>query len=114
MMAQFIVKIAEAIADLFKMIVRWVMLSSQDPAATSLTVKASLAALLTWITMAAGLGHITLPIDQISGLFDLVVQWIQTALLLVSTSVAIFGAARKIWLTISGNNPVLDTPTPSV
>lgn len=108
MMAQFIVKIAEALADAFKMFVRWVMLSSQDPAATSLTVKAALAALLTWLTMAAGLGHISLPIDQISGLFDLIVQWVQTVLLLVSTSVAVFGAVRKIYLTIAGKNPVLN------
>lgn len=113
MMAQFIVKIASAIADLFKLIVRWVMLSSQDPAATSLTVKASLAAALTWLTIAAGLGHITLPISDISGLFDLIVQWVQTALLLVSVSTAIFGAARKIWVTIAGNNPVINEPTPS-
>lgn len=110
MMAQFIVKIADAIADLFKMFVKWVMLSSQNPQATSLTVKASLAAALTWLTMLAGLGHVTLPIADISGLFDLIVQWVQTALLLVSISTAIFGAARKVWLTIAGQNPVLNTP----
>lgn len=106
MMAQFIVKIGDAIADIFKMAVRWVMLSSQNPTITSLTVKASLAALLTWLTMAAGLGHITLPIADISNLFDLIVQWVQTALMLVSVSVAVFGAARKVYLTIVGSNAV--------
>lgn len=85
----------------------WLVLSSANPEATSLTVKASLTFIVTYATVFAGLAHVQLPSEQLTSLVSLLVQFVQAILMAVSAAVAIFGGARKLWLTISGKNPVV-------
>lgn len=88
----------------FSTIWTWLVVSSANPKNTSLTVKAVLSAVVVYATMLAGLGHIPLPTDQITNVVDLIVQFVQSVLIIVSLGIATFGAVRKVYLTLMGQN----------
>lgn len=88
-------------------VIGWVVLSSKNPEQTSLTLKSSLVAVATFLTMVFGLAHVAVPISSLTPIVDLIISWIQTALLLVSIGGSIYGAIRKLYLTVTGKNVVL-------
>jgi hypothetical protein len=85
-------------------VIDWIAFSSTDPTKTSLTVKAFLTALVTYGTMLAGFGDVKLPISQLNGIVDLIVQLVQAILMTVSIGIALYGAIRKIYLTLTDKN----------
>lgn len=96
-----------------KTVWNWLVLSSANPEATSLTVKAALTFVVTYATVFAGLAHVQLPGGQLTTLVDALVQFVQAVLMALSAAVAVYGAARKLWLTVSGKNPVVSSPQPT-
>ncbi|MGY3406087.1 hypothetical protein ACVWZV_002200 [Bradyrhizobium sp. GM5.1] len=86
----------------------WLVWSSADPTARSLTVKAGLTALLTYGTMIAGLAHVSLPSDLITEFIDAVVAVVQSVLVAASSVIAAWALLRKIIRTIDGTNHALN------
>jgi hypothetical protein len=82
----------------------WLVTSSADPANTSLTVKSGLVTLATYITVVAGLAHISLPSDVLTQLIDSIVSFVQGFLMILSSTIAIIAFIRKIKRTFDGTN----------
>lgn len=87
----------------------WLVYSSANEQAFSITVKAFLTAIVTYGTVAAGLAHISLPSDLLTQLVDAVVSLFQSILLVVSSIVTVIAFVRKIKSTIDGTNKVINT-----
>lgn len=86
----------------------WLLQSSANPQATSLTVQASLTALVTYFTMLAGIGHVQLPTDLLTQLVDFIVQAVQYGLLTISVVAGIWGVLRKIVAFFTGTHASLN------
>ena len=81
-----------------KNLVAWIVVSSADPNEVSLVVKVALVAVIPTIMTIAGLAHINLGDGSLlTTLVDGVVQFVQTALMLIASAMAIYGTARKIF-----------------
>lgn len=87
----------------------WLLLSSSDPNKVSLTIKGALVGLLTAITMVAGVANIQLPSEALTQSVDGIIAFVQTSLLWVSSAVTAWGAIRKVWTSISGDNKVINS-----
>jgi hypothetical protein len=87
----------------------WLVFSSKDPEAIALTMKAGLPFVISLLTVAAGLGHVQLPSDLITQLFDAVLQVVQTIAILVTGIATIVGLVRKIISTLDGSNAILNS-----
>jgi hypothetical protein len=92
---------------MIKKAIAWLVFSSKDAQAISLSAKSFLVLAATWVTVAAGLAHVQLPSDLLTQLIDSTVALIQGLLMIVSTVVTIVGIIRKIARTIDGTNQVL-------
>lgn len=94
----------------------WILTSSSDPTKTSLTVKASLTVGASALLQIIGLTHINLGIIDAAFLNNFI-NAISTAVLDVLIAVGsigtVVGFVTKIWLTVTGKNPVV-TVQPSV
>lgn len=86
----------------------WLVLSSADPEKTALTVKGFLALCVTYLTVLLGWAHLGVSGDMLSTLVDPVVNFVQNILLVVSSFVTVYGAARKLYKTVAGTNAVLN------
>jgi hypothetical protein len=85
----------------------WLMFSSNNPQAISLTIKGVLVTLLTYVTVAAGLAHISLPSDILTQVVDAIVMFVQSVLMAISIAITIVGLVRKLFKTFAGTNSVL-------
>lgn len=94
-------------------IINWLVLSSKDSTATSVTVKAFLTALVTTITILAGFVHVQLPTADLTAIVDLGIAIVQGTLLVVSSITTLIALGRKIYRTFKGTNAVLNDPTVS-
>lgn len=92
----------QKIKDIIGTSLAWLILSSKNPQAVSLSVKAGLVLLLTWLTTIAGLGHIQLPTEDLTNLIDTIVQITQLGLTLISAIYTAIGIVRKVWRTLQG------------
>lgn len=92
----------QKIKDIIGTSLAWLILSSKNPQAVSLSVKAGLVLLLTWLTTIAGLGHIQLPTEDLTNLIDTIVQITQLGLMLISAIYTAIGIVRKVWRTLQG------------
>jgi len=79
---------------------RWLLQSSADPSEVSLTIKGLLIGVVPVLMTVLGLAHINLGQDQITGLVDGLVGFVQAALTLISAIATLWGILRKIWLTV--------------
>lgn len=98
---------------LFKKIVAWLVLSSENSQQVSLTIKGVLGGAVTILTIVLGFAHLNVPGPEVfSQLIDMFVGIVQMLLLLVSSVAAIFGLLRKIYSTVIGENAVVNaSPT---
>lgn len=78
---------------------KWIVTSSVNPDATSLTVKSFLTTVATIATMTAGLGHIQLSTGYETAIVDGIVQVVQQLLVIVGTISTIVGLVRKVVVT---------------
>lgn len=85
---------------MFNTIIRWIVLSSQDPAEVSLTIKGALVGLLPVLMIVAGVAHINVGQDTLSTIFDSVAGLVQAGLTIVAAGMTAYGLLRKLWTTI--------------
>lgn len=80
----------------------WLLVSSTNPVATSLTVKGTLGIVLTYFTTIIGLVHLQVPgLDaNLNSIIDQIVLVVQYFLYFVSAVSAIVGLVRKVWVSI--------------
>ena len=83
----------------------WLLVSSNDPQDVSLTVKGALLGAVPAIMYVAGVAHLGLGQDMLTAVFDAAVTFVQTALAAVAAAVTLYGAARKVWLTVFKSAP---------
>jgi hypothetical protein len=93
--------------NFIKTAVAWLVFSSKDAQAISLSARGFLVLAATWVTIAAGFAHVQLPSDLLTQFIDSTVALIQGLLMIVSIVVTICGLIRKIARTIDGTNQVL-------
>lgn len=86
----------------------WLVRSSQNPVKYSLFVKSAGVALITLITVVAGVANIQLPSEDLTNLVDSVATFVQTAFLCISAATGTWGLLRKVYKTIVGSNAVLN------
>lgn len=91
-----------------KVVWQWLVKSSADPERISLAVKGFLGGLVTVLTIVFGLAHIQVGSQDLSSIVDAIVSVVQAAAGFVSAIVLVVGLVRKVWLTIKGENPVLN------
>lgn len=85
----------------FKSIISWILVSSENPQAVSLTVKGALLAIvptLLWLANFGWFQHLT-P-DLINVIINYVVVFVQDALYVISYSIMGYGIVRKIINTL--------------
>jgi len=87
----------------------WLLTSSANPAAVSLTVKGFLTAGSAAIIPILGLTHVNLGSDQINSIIDSIGLVIQDGLVLVGAIGTVVGLVRKVYLSLTGGI----VPTPS-
>ena len=79
-------------------VIAWIVVSSADSSEVSLTVKAALLAVIPTLMAVAGIAHINLGDGSaLTSLVDVLAQFIQVALTLIASAMAVWGAARKVW-----------------
>lgn len=81
-------------------VLNWLLMSSNNPEEVSLTVKGMLINAIPVIMFIAGLSHINLGQDTLTAIFNNVSIFVQAVLLVVGTGATLYGALRKVWLTI--------------
>ena len=87
-------------------VISWVLTSSANPSAVSLTLKGALLLSVPAIMSVAGLAHLNLGSDQLTAVFDGVATFVQALLTVVASAIALYGAFRKIWNTVTGATSV--------
>ena len=94
-------------------LVTWVLHSSEDPKKMSLTVKMALLSVVPWVMQTLGfacaLGTVCVDFDQTAleaaaANVGQAVYYLLTAVSLVGFA---YGALRKVWLTLTGQNKAL-------
>lgn len=80
----------------------WLMLSSANPGATALTVKASLVGAATVFTIISGFAHVQ--VGDMTPLIDALIMALQALFGLVSAVMVVWGLVRKVILTFAGNH----------
>lgn len=91
-------------------LVRWIVISSQDPSEISLTIKGVLVGVIPYLMILIGLAHLNVGQDQLSTIVDGACTLIQDALMLVSAVMTVYGLVRKVWTTIKVHQQVTSTP----
>ena len=88
---------------MFNTIVRWIVLSSEDPTEASLTIKGFLLGVLPVLMAVAGIAHFNVGQQQLSDIFDAIAQIVQVLLTIVATAMTAYGLLRKLWNTIQAH-----------
>lgn len=91
---------------MFNTIVRWIVLSSENPTEASLTIKGFLLGVLPVLMAVAGIAHFNVGQDQLSAIFDTVAAIVQVALSIVAAVMTGWGLLRKLWNTIQVHQAV--------
>lgn len=78
----------------------WLLSSSSNPEAASLTVKGALLGAVPALMYVFGIAHIGLGQDQLTSIFDGATATLQAVLTVIATSITLFGALRKAWNTV--------------
>lgn len=86
----------------------WLVFSSSDASAVSMTVKGFLLGLVPLVAVLLGVAHIKVGSDQLSAAVDGIVSLLQAVLAVVSAVVFLVGVVRKLWSTYKGTNAVLN------
>lgn len=95
-------------------IFNWIVLSSKDPNKVSLTVRAALLSAIPGAIWAVGTlcatGGVCIPIadDELRTVANAAADLAFLALSAVSAIGIIYGFLRKIWLTVTGKNAVIN------
>lgn len=90
-----------------KNLIAWVVTSSADPTEVSLTVKGALIGVVPTLMAVAGVAHINLGDGSLlTSLVDALAQFIQVALTLIATAIAVWGALRKVYYLVAPANSV--------
>ncbi len=95
-----------AAQNILNRIARWIVLSSANPSQVSLTVKAVLVAALPYVMLLIGAGHWNVGQDQVSMVINSASDIIFYLLSAIAAVMGALGVGRKLWLSLSGNNPV--------
>jgi hypothetical protein len=90
--------------------INWIVLSSKDSEKFSLTIKGFGTAFMTLLTVVAGFEHVQLSSADLTAVVDAAVSLLQVVCLAVSTAVTLYGAIRKVVITLKGENAVLNNP----
>lgn len=81
-------------------VLHWVLASSANPSAASLTVRGLLVSAVPTIMLIAGFAHINLGSDTLTSLFDSIATLVQDVLTVVGAAMTTWGILRKIVLTL--------------
>lgn len=73
-------------------------------------MKAAFVAVVPTLMLVIGMAHWNIGQDQLTQLFDGIVAVVQDALILVAAVVAVVGFARKLILSVQGQNQVNQVP----
>jgi hypothetical protein len=84
----------------FNTLVRWIVVSSNNPQEISLTIKGVLVGLVPYVMVFIGLAHLNVGQDQLTGIIDGGATVLQDVLMLISAAMTFWGMARKVWITI--------------
>ncbi len=87
----------------------WLVLSSENPKKYSLTIKATLTAVVTMVTTFAGIAGIGLPQTDWAMLIDTILMIIQQFLTAIALIAGLVGLVKKVGSTIQGTNQVVNT-----
>lgn len=91
---------------MFNQFVRWLVFSSQNPSAPSLTIKGFLVFTLPYVMFALGLAHLNIGSDQVTAIFDALAAVVQALLTVVATLMTLWGLLRKLWAAYKLPNQV--------
>lgn len=81
-------------------LVHWIAASSANPQGVSLTVRGALLGSIPALMYVVGVAHLNLGQDQITAVFDAATGFLQSLLTVVATGLTLYGAMRKVWLSI--------------
>jgi hypothetical protein len=76
--------------------IKWLVYSSKDPQKISLTIKGLLTAILTLVSVWAGIANIDIPNESLKKIIDAIVLSVQAVLFIVSMVATAYGAHRKV------------------
>ena len=86
----------------------WLMKSSQNPGAVSLTIKGATTGVITAITVVIGLAHISVGTADLNGIVDGAIACVQAAAAMTAAITTVYGAVRKVVLTIESKHASLN------
>jgi hypothetical protein len=86
----------------------WLVKSSVYPKQTSLFIKGLGATIVSYVLFFSGIVHIPLNESDLNQVVELIATIVEVILTLVSMFVALKGFIRKIALTVTGKNAVLN------
>ena len=92
-----------------KKFLTWLLISSENPYKWSLTIKGTLTMGITYVLFFAGIFHVNIAQNDLKNLVDVAVKIVETTLTLISVIATGCGLVRKIALTITGENKVVNT-----
>ena len=85
---------------MIKKILAWIFVSSENPQNVSLTIQATVVAVLPTVMIALHLLNIPIPQNEIQAIVSLIEANAVIALQIVAAGVALYGGIRKIYNTI--------------
>ena len=92
--------------EILKKVLNWVLMSSKDASAVSLTIKGFGILIISSVMPLVGLTHLNLGVDQLTEIVNTLALVVQYALMLVGALMALYGAARKAYLNVLGKSAV--------
>ncbi len=87
----------------------WLLLSSSDPEKVSLTIKSAGAMFATYIIFFTGLFHKNIQPSDLEVLTNGIANFVSLALMAISAVVGVWAALRKIFLSLTGGNEVINS-----
>ena len=75
----------------------WIVASSANPAAVSLTLKGIASYVVPIVIVLSGATHLSIGSDQLNMIVDGIIQLVTAILVVVSTGVTTFGLIRKLF-----------------
>jgi len=81
--------------------------SSTNPEKLSLTVKAVLTGIIPYVIVLSGLTHTAINSSELNDVVATVAMTIQYGLTFVAAILGAYGTIRKVYLTATGQNPVV-------
>lgn len=77
----------------------WLLASSADPTAVSLTVKGVLVGVVPFLMAALGFAHVDFGVDQANQIVNAIVTITQSLLTVVAAAMTVVGLVRKVYLS---------------